>query len=179
LKLWTAFGLIVLIVITHGKRLTHNLPIRWVKFVLISRCGGFVTNALGIVGGHVGVAPKVFQFVEGAGFRVKDVDYYVEVVKADPVCMPTTGGGFRQVANFLLQTFLNVVGDGGNLGGRFTFADEEKVCRPIVQFAQVEADNIFAFDVPDAIQDELQSFFRFCGEFGGGGGYGSIQNRLF
>jgi hypothetical protein len=144
-----------------------DFALRWLR----NKC-------LFIVGRYVGVAPKIFKFVEGAGFGVKDVDYHVEIVEADPVGVPATSSRFGHISDFLLQPFLDVVGDGRYLGGRVTFADEEEVCRAVVQLTQIEADNVFAFDVPDAVQDEVQSFFRFSGEFGGGGGCGSVQNGI-
>jgi len=114
--------------------------------------------------GYLGVAPKVFQFVKLAGLGIEDVDDDIKVIKADPVGVPSAGSGFRQFPHFQFQAFLDVVGDGGNLGGTVTLADEEKIGRPIVQFAQVEADDVFAFYVADGVENQIQTFLRVGGK---------------
>ncbi len=104
-------------------------------------------------GRYIGVAPQIFQFVKLARFGVEDVDYDVKIVKAYPVGVPPTRSGFGQLVHLLLQTLLHVVGDRGYLGGAFTFADEEKLRRSVVQFAQVETDDVLTLDVTDGVQD--------------------------
>lgn len=103
------------------------------------------------------VAPQILELIELAGFRVKDVDHDIEIIKADPIGVPATGSGFRQFTEFVLHPFLDVACNRGYLGSGLSSADEEEVSGAVVEFPQVNADDFFSLDVLNAVQDKREA----------------------
>jgi len=124
------------------------------------------------------ITPKVFEFVEFSGFWVENVYNHVEVVQADPVRVPAAGSGLGDFSGLVLHTLLHVAGDGSYLGGRFTFADKEKISGAIVELTQVDANDVSTFDILDAVQDKLQSRIQVEGSRRGSTFDGCIQIDL-
>lgn len=104
------------------------------------------------------------------------MNYDVEIVETYPVGVSPTGGGLRILAKLLLEALLHIVGNRRYLRSAVSLANEEELCRAIVQFAEVELDDVLALNVTNGVQNKVQTFFRISGKCSGGGG-GCIQNN--
>lgn len=122
------------------------------------------------------ITPQIFQLVKFAGLRVENVNDNVKIVKANPIRMAPASSGFGQLSQFLLHALLHLSGDRCHLSCRITFTDEEEFRRSFLELTQVDADNIFTFDVLDTVQDDLQPGFRLRRGFSGGFSCRCIQN---
>ena len=109
--------------------------------------------------GRLGVAPEVFNFIELPGLRVEHVHDGVEIIHQNPFGSRRTFRMRRHGMHFLLDFFVNTVGDRFDVRIGIAFADDKIICRSVAQFAQVELDNIFTFFIPNAFDDEVIELF--------------------
>lgn len=61
---------------------------------------------------------------------------------------------------FLLNFFIYAVGNGLDVGIGIAFTNNEEVCRSIAEFPKVKLNDIFAFFIPNALDDEVIEFFE-------------------
>ena len=61
-------------------------------------------------------------------------------------------GGYFKVVLYL---FINIVGNGLYVRIGVAFADDKKISRCVAKFPEVELDDIFAFFVPNALDNEV------------------------
>ena len=108
------------------------------------------------------VAPEIFQFVKLARFRVKNVDDDIEIIHQDPLGVARSFGMGGHGAHLFFHFFVNAVGDGFDVCVGIAFTNDKKVSGGIAEFAKIELDNIFAFFIPDALDDEVVEFFGIC-----------------
>lgn len=90
--------------------------------------------------------------MENVNDRVEKVDAYPQAVSL-AFDVEWSGAGF-------FCAFEYVFGNCSNLGIGFTFAYDEKIRRRILELSQVELDNIFSFDVLNAVDDQVIEGFR-------------------
>ena len=110
--------------------------------------------------GKVCVAPQIFQLIELTGFPVKNVHDRVEVVHADPAGVLLALGMLGAFANFLFDALVDIFGDGLDLGVGIAFADDEKIRRCFVEVSEVQLDDVLAFDVLNAINNQVVQCFN-------------------
>lgn len=109
--------------------------------------------------GRFGVAPEIFDFVKLPGLRIEHVHDGVEIIHQNPFGSRRAFRMRRHGMHFLLDFLVNTVGDRFDVRIGIAFADDEKICRSIAQFAQVELDDIFTFFIPNAFDDEVIELF--------------------
>lgn len=93
-------------------------------------------------------------------FGVKNMYHYREIIQTNPQGVAFTFHMAREEAIFL-QATLDVVGNTFDLGGRSAFADDEKIGRCIFQKPEIKFYNMFAFDVLDAVNDQIRQLFGY------------------
>ena len=78
-----------------------------------------------------------------------------EEVKANPegVALPFNVRG--QLSSFFFYPLLNIVGDGFDLSGGVSLANYEEISGGIFQAAQIELDDLLAFDILNAFNDQV------------------------
>lgn len=105
------------------------------------------------------VAPKIFQLVERTGVPVKDVYHHVEVIQAYPqrVLLPLVVE--RHLSSFLFDPQVDIVGDGLYLRVGVPFTDDEEISRGVIQLAQIQFEDLFSFDILNAIYDQFVEGF--------------------
>ena len=64
------------------------------------------------------------------------------------------------LSELVLHAPVYVLGNGPDLGGGLSLADEEELRRPVIKLTQIKAHNVFTFDVLNAIQDHVQPLFH-------------------
>lgn len=86
---------------------------------------------------------------------MKNVGYSSEIVdtypKGSAVPFHMAGKG----VGFLLQPFLDVVGNSLHLGVGVAFANDEVIGWRIIEFPHVELDDVFAFNILYAFNDQF------------------------
>ena len=85
---------------------------------------------------------------------MKDMHDRIEVVHADPECVSRTFYMAWVKPYTILQIFFYPVGNSLDLGSGRALADDKKIGGP-VQKSQVQFDDLFSFDIPDAVYDQL------------------------
>lgn len=129
-----------------------RLPVSLGHIAAFLHCG----NLRVFVRGKFAVTPQILQLVKSPGLRVEYVDDRVKIIKANPFSYLTAVNGFWIFAQLSLEAVLNIVGDGRYLGNGLALTDDKKVSRPIVQLAQVNADDVLAFDILHSIYDDVE-----------------------
>lgn len=86
---------------------------------------------------------------------MKNVDDDIKIVHNNPRGLQTAFDMVRGDRFFLFYTAVNAVRDGTYLDIRIAFADDEKVGGCVVQFSEVEFDDIFTFNVLDCVNDNV------------------------
>jgi hypothetical protein len=102
---------------------------------------------------ELSIAPQMFQFVEFPGFPVKDMNDGVKVVHTNPPGVLLTFNMERCLTCFFLQSFVDTIRDCLDLGVGVAFANYEKVGRCVIQFSQIQFQDILAFNILDAVDD--------------------------
>lgn len=65
----------------------------------------------------------------------------------------------RKYPSFFFYPFLNIVGDCFDLSIGVSLANYEEISGRIFEAAQVEFDDVLAFNIPDAFNDQFVQFF--------------------
>ena len=89
------------------------------------------------------------------GFRVKYVDDGVEIVHQNPFGIGRPFRMRRHGVHFFFHLFVNAVGNCLDVCIGIAFADDKKISRCVAKFPEVELDDIFAFFVPDTLDNEV------------------------
>jgi len=107
----------------------------------------------------------MFEFVEIARFRVKNVNHGIEIVHQNPLGIARAFGVRGRGFKFFLYLFVDAIGDRLNVGVGIAFADDEKICRCVAEFPKIELHDLFAFFVADTLNDGVVELFElrlFC-----------------
>lgn len=87
----------------------------------------------------------------------------VEIIHAHPTGILLAFRVARQLAVFLFQPLVYIFGNRFHLCVGVAFANNKKVGRCIVEFPQIQLHDIFAFDVLDAVNDQVIEHFGIGG----------------
>jgi hypothetical protein len=66
----------------------------------------------------------------------------------------------RHGQKIILHFFVNTVGNGFDVGIGIAFTDDKKICRSVAEFPQIQLNDIFAFLVADALDDQMVERFE-------------------
>ncbi len=94
----------------------------------------------------------------------------IEAVQANPAGGLHTFHVKRRLTEFVFEAFVDIASDGLHLRRGVSLTDDEVIRGGIVQFSEVEFNNVFSFDVLNAVDDHIVQLFN--------GGEISIQNCL-
>lgn len=109
---------------------------------------------------YFGIAPKLFKFIEIAGFGVKNVYHGIEVVHQYPFGIARPFGMRRSGLKLLLYFFVDTIRDGFDVGIGIALTNDEKICGCIAEFPQVKLHDSFTFFVADTLDDEVVELFE-------------------
>ena len=109
---------------------------------------------------YFGIAPKLFKFIEIAGFGVKNVYHGVEVVHQYPFGIARPFGMRRSGLKLLPYFFVDAVRDGLDVSIGIALTNDEKICGCIAEFPQVKLHDAFTFFVADTLDDEVVELFE-------------------
>lgn len=88
------------------------------------------------------------------------MNHHREIIQTNPQGVAFTFHMAGEKAIFL-QATLNVVGNTFDLSGWSSLADDEKIGGCIFQKSEIKFYNVFAFDVLDAVNDQIRQLFGY------------------
>ena len=85
--------------------------------------------------------------------------HYEKIVHANPAGILGSFHVQGSLIRFFFEPFLNVVGNALHLRIAFAFTDDEKIGGSVVQFAQIKFQDVFSFNILNAVNDQVVQVF--------------------
>lgn len=86
---------------------------------------------------------------------MENMDHYIKIIHTYPAGSMAAFDMTGHSVPFLLEPKINIIWDSFYLRNWVSFTDHKKICWRVVQFSEVQFNNIFSFDIPDAINDQI------------------------
>lgn len=90
------------------------------------------------------------------------MDDGVEIIHQYPLRIVRPFRVRRHGVHFFLHFFVNAVGNGLDVRIGIALANDKEISRRVAKFPEVELDDIFAFFVPDTLDNEVIELFGVC-----------------